>query len=172
MERSPKCTNLDKWSFMVRMVVLPDEGGRPVTKSKTMWDHGLFGVGRGRIRPAGRVFGTLFCAQTKQAVTYSCVSVTKEGQQNRCWRNWRVILTWVAGKSGCVCPVDDLASDTRGNLQTAGGSVPELVSFCCASQISFSISQVRLCMQRVGWASPSPRPPDAAQTGVKEGLAR
>lgn len=95
MERSPKCTNLEKRSIMVRMVVLPDEGGRPVTKSKAMWDHGLFGVGRGRIRPAGRVFGTLFCAQTKQVVTYSCVPLTKEGQQNRCWRNWRVILTWV-----------------------------------------------------------------------------
>lgn len=35
----------------VRMVVLPEEGGKPVTKSRAMCDHSPLGVGNGRRRP-------------------------------------------------------------------------------------------------------------------------
>lgn len=66
---------------MVKITALPAEGGRPVTKSSAMWDHGLEGVGRGWSCPAGDWFVDLFLAQTGQAETYSRASLVKEGHQ-------------------------------------------------------------------------------------------
>lgn len=51
LERAMKWAALEKQSIMVRIVLLPAEMGRPVTKSKEMWDQGRDGVGKGRWRP-------------------------------------------------------------------------------------------------------------------------
>lgn len=39
--------------MIVSMVVLPSDGGSPVTKSMAMCDQGDLGIGRGLRRPAG-----------------------------------------------------------------------------------------------------------------------
>ena len=62
-----KCAALEKQSITVRMVVLPSDGGRPVTKSKAMWDQGRLGMGRGRSRPERGRVEVLFRAQVAHA---------------------------------------------------------------------------------------------------------
>ena len=42
--RGTKCMALDKRSNMVKMAVLPFDGGRPVIKSRAMWDQGWEGT--------------------------------------------------------------------------------------------------------------------------------
>lgn len=48
-----KCTDLENISTTVRMVVLPLEGGRPVTKFKAIYNQGWLGTGSGLSNPAG-----------------------------------------------------------------------------------------------------------------------
>lgn len=45
--RATKWAALENQSIIVRIVVLPAEGGSPVMKSREMWDHGQPGLGRG-----------------------------------------------------------------------------------------------------------------------------
>ncbi len=45
--RGTKWPALEKRSVIVTIVVLPREGGSPVTKSRAIWDQGLLGMGRG-----------------------------------------------------------------------------------------------------------------------------
>lgn len=77
--RGTKCAILEKRSTIERIVVLPAEQGRPVTKSTKMWDQGLCGVDRGRNRSAGACFEVLAWAQMEQAATNSWVSFTQAG---------------------------------------------------------------------------------------------
>lgn len=67
-------SSLEKQSMMVRMTVLPDDGGIPVTKSKAMQDHGHVGMGNGCRRPEAGELDVLFRAHTGQAATYSRTS--------------------------------------------------------------------------------------------------
>ena len=67
---------------MVRMTVLPFNGGRPVTKSKAMWDHGQLGTGRGRSRPDLDLVEDLFWVHTVQAEIKDQVSLSMVGHQN------------------------------------------------------------------------------------------
>lgn len=55
-DRCEMKTALEKRSIMVRITVLPLDGGRLVTKSKTICDQGWEGIGRGCNRP---VYGKL-----------------------------------------------------------------------------------------------------------------
>lgn len=50
LESATKWAALEKRSTMVRIVLLPAEAGRPVTKSKEIWDQGRDGVDKGRRR--------------------------------------------------------------------------------------------------------------------------
>lgn len=51
--RARTCAALENWSTTITITVLPLDGGRPVTKSRTMWDQDLPGMGRGCRSPAG-----------------------------------------------------------------------------------------------------------------------
>ena len=88
-ESGTKCTALEKRSTIVSTTVLPSEGGRPVTKSTAMCDHGRCGTGRGRRRPAGARCDDLPRAQMEQAATKPLVSSAMEDHQNRCRRRER-----------------------------------------------------------------------------------
>lgn len=52
---------LEKLSTIVRMTELPWEKGRPVTKSKAMYDQGPLEMGSGWRRPTGGWFEALLC---------------------------------------------------------------------------------------------------------------
>ena len=67
------------------MVVLPAEGGSPVTKSSEISDHGRLGMDEGCSRPIGDWVEVLFRAQVVQAATYSVTSFSILGQQNLCF---------------------------------------------------------------------------------------
>lgn len=54
--RGKKCAALENLLMMVSMTVLPSEGGKPVTKSRAMCDHGRAGMDSGWRRPAGCCF--------------------------------------------------------------------------------------------------------------------
>lgn len=103
-------------------------------QSRAMCDHGLLGVGSGQIRPAGRVFGTLFWAQTERAAAYSWASLTSDSHQNRRWKNW-VVLFLPGWKT--------LPQTAVGTYNRLVGLDPRSSSCCCASRVSLSISQVR-----------------------------
>ena len=79
--RATKWTILENRSTTVRMVLLPLEVGRPVTKSRAMSDHSRPGMGRGRRRPAGGWWEALLREQTSQAATNSRVSASRVGHQ-------------------------------------------------------------------------------------------
>lgn len=66
---------------MVTMVVLPFDGGRPVTKSSTMRDQGLLGIERGCRSPVGGWCVALLLMHTVQAKMNSQVSVSMDGHQ-------------------------------------------------------------------------------------------
>jgi len=51
----------------VRMLVLPLDGGRPVTKSRVICDHGWLGTCRGQSNPARGLVEILLGAQVEQA---------------------------------------------------------------------------------------------------------
>lgn len=76
---------------MVRIVVLPSEGGRPMSKSMDMYDQGHMGRGNGQSRPAGRFVGVLHWAHSGQAATYSLTSWTRGGHQNLLWTTKHVL---------------------------------------------------------------------------------
>lgn len=76
---------LEKWSTVVKIIMLPAEGGRPVMKSRDMWVQcccpGRLDlwrpVGRGQRNPAGMELEALLWTHTWQADTY------REGHQNK-----------------------------------------------------------------------------------------
>lgn len=80
-----------KWaenrSTIVTPTVLPLDGGKPVTKSRAICDHGRWGTGRGWIIPTGCWWEALLRAQMGQAATYSLTSASMDGHQKR-WRTW------------------------------------------------------------------------------------
>ena len=78
-----KWTILENRSTTVRMVLLPLDLVRPVTKSRAMSDHGQPGVGNGWRRPAGGRWEALLRAQISQAATNSRVSASRVGHQKR-----------------------------------------------------------------------------------------
>ena len=81
--RGTKCTALENWSIIMRIVVWWLEGGRPVTKSKAMW--GRWGMGGGCNNPCGDWCMSLAWAQTEQAATKFWTSSIISGHQNlRC----------------------------------------------------------------------------------------
>lgn len=106
-----KCADREKRSTMVSTTVLWSEGGRPVTKSKAMWDQGRRGVERGCRSPAGAWWEDFPRAHMVQAATNSLVWWVKVDHQN-CWqRRWRVRATpRVACQSGRVGPLQDLGA--------------------------------------------------------------
>lgn len=79
--RATKWAALENQSIIVRIVVLPAEGGSPVMKSREVWDHGRPGLGRAWSNPDGDCLESLFGAQVMQAVTYSLVSFASVGYQ-------------------------------------------------------------------------------------------
>ena len=60
--RKTKWGALEKRSMMVKIGVLPDNGGKLVMKSSAMWDHGRPGTGRGQNNLAGGELGDFFLA--------------------------------------------------------------------------------------------------------------
>lgn len=91
-------TDFENRSTVTRIVVLPWDFGRSVTKSTEMWDQGRSGVGNGLSLPAGSVHGTLLCAQDKQDYTTACISSSILGHE------------YLSLRRGCVrcapgCPV-------------------------------------------------------------------
>lgn len=81
---------LQNWSTTVTMTLFPLDGGRPVTMSRATWDQGLPGTGRGCRSPAADWCCALPWAQTSQAATNSCVSLSSVGHQKK--RNRKVIV--------------------------------------------------------------------------------
>lgn len=77
-----KWQTLEKQSKMVRMVVIPFDGGKPEMKSMETWDHGRLGMCKGWRRPEGGRWDDLFLEQTEQAKMYSLTSLCTEGHQN------------------------------------------------------------------------------------------
>lgn len=65
LHRATKCAALEKWSTIVRIVLLPAERSRPVTKSRAMCDQSRGGVDRGCNNPASGWFDGLFWAWTR-----------------------------------------------------------------------------------------------------------
>ncbi len=68
--------------MMVRMTVLPSDRGRPVTKSKAMWNQGQLGTGRGQRMPELGLVEDLFWVHTEQAEMKDWVSASIVGHQN------------------------------------------------------------------------------------------
>ena len=91
-----KCAVLEKRSIKVRMVVLPSDMGRPVTKSRVMCDQGRLGMGRGRSRPEWGRVEVLFRAQVAHAAIKERTSASIVDHQNRqrMKSNVRVIPGW------------------------------------------------------------------------------
>lgn len=85
LSMAKKWTIFENRSTTVRMVVFPSEGGRPVTKSTEMWDHGRVGVGKGLSSPVVVLLDPLQWAQVGHAATYTPTSWVMEGHQNCCW---------------------------------------------------------------------------------------
>ena len=78
--RAMKSAALEKRSITVSMVVvLPSDGGRPVTKSRAMWDQGRLGMGRGRSRPERGRVEVLFRAQVAHAAIKERTSCVHSG---------------------------------------------------------------------------------------------
>ena len=66
--RAMKWAALGKRSITVRMVVLPSDVGRPVTKSRALCHQGIrLGMGRGRSKPERGWVEVLFRAQVAHA---------------------------------------------------------------------------------------------------------
>lgn len=72
--RGMKCAILENLSTMMRMIVFPLEGRRPVTKSRDMCDQGQWGTERGCNKPGVAWFEPLHLAQTWDDYTYSLMS--------------------------------------------------------------------------------------------------
>lgn len=68
---------LEKWSTVVRIIMLPAERGRAVMKSRDMW------VQYCQRNPAGMELEALLWTHTWQADTYSRSSFLREGHQNK-----------------------------------------------------------------------------------------
>lgn len=79
--RGTKCIVLENLSTIASLVVLPLKDGRPVTKSKGVWDQDWWGTVSGQGRPAGALWDALPQAQMKQAETNSLASTYTEGRQ-------------------------------------------------------------------------------------------
>lgn len=71
----------NSWSNL--SVCFREETGRPVMKSKSMWDQGRCGVVSG-CRPEGCLMEDLLWAQTGQAATNSLTSLFKEPRRKKC----------------------------------------------------------------------------------------
>ena len=93
--RGTKCTPLEKRSTMVSMVVLPAEGGNPVTKSTAMWDHGRLGMGSGRSNPEEGWREAFPRAQTRHAAIKAWISCVMPVHQKR--RRMNSSVRWIPG---------------------------------------------------------------------------
>ena len=91
-----KYAAFEKRSITVRMVVLPSDGGRPVTKSRAMCDQGQLGMGRGHSRPERGRVEVLFRAQIAHTAIKERMSASIVDHQNprRMKSNVRVIPGW------------------------------------------------------------------------------
>lgn len=69
--RGTKWTIIENLSTTVRMTVLPNETGWPVTKSTDMSDQGRLGTGKSCSKPKGDLMDDLAWVQVGQATTYS-----------------------------------------------------------------------------------------------------
>lgn len=83
-----RCTAFENWSKIVKTVVLPSEGGSPVTK-------GLLDTGKGSSRPAGGCLEDLFRVQTEHALMKFFRSFCIAGHQKGCLK--RAALRQTAG---------------------------------------------------------------------------
>ena len=114
-----KCAALEKWSITVRMVVLPSDGGRPVTKSRAMWDQGRLGMGRGRSRPERRWVEVLFRVQVAHAAIKEQTSDQSESPADEVQRAGD---SRVAAEPGGMSPDQYPGPDSVRNEQTVGGT--------------------------------------------------
>ena len=91
-----KCAALEKRLITVRMVVLPSDVGRPVTKSRVMCDQGRLGMGRGRSRLERGWVEVLFRAQVAHATIkeWTSASIVDHQNRRRMQSNVRVIPGW------------------------------------------------------------------------------
>ena len=135
------CAALEKRSITVRMVVLPSDGGRPVTKSRAMWDQGWLGMGRGRRRPERGRVEVLFRSQVAHAAIKERTSASIVDHQKlpvdevQCAGDpWVSLEEWVQTST-----LDRTASGTNKWL---GGPVPGFGCCLCARRTADSTSQV------------------------------
>lgn len=99
-------TALEKWSMMVKITVLPWEGGSPVTKSTAICDQRRLGVGRGSRCPAGGELEALERAQVVQAAIYLQMSFSMEGQKTSLEETYSPMDPSLAGYPGSITPGD------------------------------------------------------------------
>lgn len=85
-------TDLEKWFTILSY---PPDGGSPAMKSRTIWDQGRLGTGRGCRRPAGVWLPLFLRAQTVHAKTNSLMSLYHEGHNKYFLKdNMRVVPGW------------------------------------------------------------------------------
>lgn len=96
------------------MTVFPRDKGRPVTKSREIWDHGRGGSGNECNNLAGCWHVALLAAQAEQDLTKSVTSLIISGHQNCCIINRRVRLIpgWQAILE--LCPHYNTSERRRG----------------------------------------------------------
>lgn len=99
------------------MVVLPSEGGRPVTKSRAMWDQGRLGIGRGRSRPTGGLTGGL-APSTDRTGRHEFPSVTTHAGPPEVLPEELegAVEAWMTRQPGSVSLLEDLRAGRDGNL--------------------------------------------------------
>ena len=149
--RAMKCTALEKRSITVRMVVLPSDGGKPVTKSRAMWDQGRLGMGRGRRRPERGRIEVLFWAQVAHGAIKERTSASIVDHQNRrrMKSNVRVIPGWQVSLEEWA-QTSTLDRTAPGTNKRLGGPVPGSGCCLCARRTTDSTSQVRVAIKQVG----------------------
>ena len=110
-----KMYSFEKWSTIVSIVSLPWDGGNPVTKSKAMWDMDGQALGAdGQDQKLADGLPSLSHTWYRSWHTHGCQMT---------WLAIRSVIveesstesTRMAGKLGCVTPLEDLRKDRDGH---------------------------------------------------------
>ena len=131
--------------------MLPSDGGRPVTKSRAMWEQGRLGMGRGHSRPEQGRVEVLFRAQDAHTAIKELTSASIVDHQNRqrMKSNMRVIPGWQVSLEEWA-QTSTLDRTASGKNKRLGGPVPRSGCCLCARRTADSTSQVSVAIRQVG----------------------
>lgn len=149
-----KATKWAHWCAMV-IVVLPPDGGRPVTKSTEIWDQGQQGD-----RERMECFlsgGLIWFTGEADSDERMCVHVQSGPPETSLQEGKSVTQSRMAGEIRLVPPMDNLRPDRAGNIKTISRHITKTGCCCCARLTANSVSQVTAATTQDGRIGPGSR---------------